>query len=86
MSSVDNILTLVSEMSERQIDKKMVDKLNQLIGKSDEEVKTGLLEILDYCSAFSLANGFVVVSLHAAWDMLGGKPTDPAPWREHMYK
>lgn len=85
MSRYDDFLRQLAKAPDSQLDAKMAAKVQLLIGKSDEQVKTGLLEILDYSAAFSLASDFVMKVLNNVWKELGGKNSDPAPWRKTMY-
>lgn len=82
MTNNDTILTMLTGFSDSQLAASMTEKLRDLIGKPDEEVKTGLHEILDRCAYGALASDFVMRVLDGMWRELGGQPDDPAPWRE----
>lgn len=78
------VLEKLAEGSDRQIDASMVKKLKALKGKTTDEVKTGLHEILDLSAHGALASDFVMRVLDYEWQRLGGKLTDPAPWQEKL--
>lgn len=78
------VLTMLSKLSDTQLDASMAEKAKNLVGQPIDVMRAGIHEILDYCVCFSLASGFVVTTLDVVWKTLGGKATDPAPWRDHM--
>lgn len=80
----NTVLTMLSKLSDSQLDASMAEKAKALIGQPLDVLRPGIHEILDYCVCFSLASGFVVSTLDVVWKTLGGKHTDPTPWREHM--
>lgn len=61
----------------------VLDELRQYIDTDDATLKAKLHELLDACVHGALANSFVITCLDVVWQSaFGGKPDDPAPWRE----
>jgi hypothetical protein len=52
--------------------------------ETQPEVRVGLHKALDYGARYALASGFVMTALDGEWKRLGGKPSDPTPWRKEM--
>jgi hypothetical protein len=78
------IIKMISEGPETQIDPQMSEILKELAGKPTPEVRVGLHKALDYGARYALASGFVMTALDGEWKRLGGKPSDPTPWRKEM--
>lgn len=72
----------------RELAPSAVDQLADISeGVSEEEaarVRTGLHKALDYAVHGALGSGFVITAIRLEWELLGGKPDDPAPWRDAM--
>lgn len=81
---MNEVLKFLFTAPPTQLDPSMKEKLQALDGKTGDELKAGLHEILDHCARYSLASDFVMKVLDHEWRALGGKPDDPAPWREAM--
>jgi len=64
-----------------QLDPEMCKWLKELDGKTAEEVRLGLKDVLDMSVHCALASGFVIKVLDAEWQRLGGKPGDPVSER-----
>lgn len=79
-----DLLDKIATAPDSQLDATMVDKLKALKGKTTEEVKTGLHEILDLSAHGSLASDFVMRVLDHEWKRIGGKLDDPAPWQKNL--
>ncbi len=81
---MNEVLKMLMTAPPSQLDPMVVERIGALEGKEGDELKAGLHEILDYCARYSAASDFVMKILHHEWEKLGGKPDDPAPWREKM--
>jgi hypothetical protein len=80
--SRDVILESLLKLSDRQLDPVAKDKLRELIGLTDEEVRKPLLFILDDCVHGSLCSNFEITVMDALYRSAGGKKEDMAAWRE----
>lgn len=77
------LIGLMHDAPETQLDHKMVEKLMGLTKSDDlETVKNGIHEVLDLCARYALASSFVMVHLDYTWRGMGGKDSDPTPWRQ----
>lgn len=65
-------------------------RLKEILAELDEkpvnEVRRGLHKALDFGARYALASDFVMKVLDLEWKRLGGKHSDPAPWREEIKK
>ena len=78
------ILRYLLTSPDSQLDATAVGELRKLLdtATTDDEIKTGLHRILDYCARYSLASSLVMMVLDGEWRERGGKVDDPAPWRD----
>jgi len=78
------LLSLVKNASDGQLENNMRLKLITLLDTAQdaEQLRQGLREIMDYCVNGGLASTFMMKHFHYTWEGLGGKLTDPTPWRD----
>lgn len=86
---MEEILTLLSNMSDAQLDSTITDRLKGLIGKPIPEIKTGVMHAIDECVYGGLSSSFALHTLHILHEYyLGGKGEDfndeNCPWRKNM--
>jgi hypothetical protein len=72
-------LKLLLKAPDSQLDATMVERLRVLLESdpTDEQLRLGLKDILDFCAFSSLASGFVMQFLNMEWCSVGGRPSDP---------
>lgn len=80
----NELLQGLADGPESHIDPKLKQHFGQLVGKSTEEVKTGLHQALDYGARYALCSDFIMQVVRIEWERLGGKRTDPTPWRDEL--
>jgi hypothetical protein len=64
MDSADAMLQQLSEAPDGQLDAIITKKLKDLIGKTKEEQKTGVVEAINMCVHGGLSSGFALQALH----------------------
>ena len=78
------LIANVASGPDSQVSPKLKEMLSELKGRSSNEVKQGLRMALDFGARYALASGFVMNVLHYEWERLGGKVSDPTPWRDEV--
>lgn len=63
---LDGLLTLLCSAPESQLSDCIVKRIKSIIGKPKDEVKKGLVSILDDCANYSLASDFTMTTLNIA--------------------
>lgn len=77
------LLSVLHDAPDGQLEDSMRLKLIELLKTAQDakQLRQGLREIMDYCVHGALASTFVMKHFHYTWEGLGGKLTDPTPWR-----
>jgi hypothetical protein len=77
MENIDEFITLMSQASDRQLDKSIIDRLNKLKGKPIQEIKPEFLSCIDDCQMYSLASGFAIMAMKTTYEVvMDGKQED----------
>lgn len=84
---VYEFLQILSKAPDTQIDKRVTDRLRNLIGKDQETIKTEVMHCIDDCVYGGLSSGFALKSLMLFHEVyLDGKDSDfndeNCPWRK----
>lgn len=85
--NVDEMLELLSSAPDTQIDKRITERLKNLIGKPFPEIKSEVMHCIDDCVYGSLSSGFALQALNILHEVhLDGKQEDfndeNCPWRK----
>lgn len=68
----DNLFHILCQMSDNQVDPTVKERLEEFIGKPDEDILTPLLYLIDDCCYFSLTSEFEINVLDRIWKDIGG--------------
>ena len=77
-------LNMLADGPDSQIDTKMGDMIRGLDDKPLVEVKAAIHKALDFGARYALASTFTMTALNLEWERIGGKSTDPTPWRNEI--
>ena len=67
MKQLDAVLITLAAAPDGEIDKKILPKIHDLIGKTEEEVAMGLLAIIGECGVYNLASDFAMIALNQTY-------------------
>lgn len=79
-----HFLNELSRGPHTQIDAHMGAMIRDLDDRPLDEVKSAIHKALDFGARYALASTFTMMVLNIEWERIGGKPTDPTPWREEI--
>lgn len=68
----DEIFDILCQMSDRQVDRNVKDRLKKFIGRPDAEIKNELLALIDDIVYFSWTSNQEIKALEQIWFECGG--------------
>ena len=68
----DEMFNILCEMSDRQVDRKVKDRLKAFLGRPNEEIKDELLGLVDDIVFYSWTSDFEIKVLEQIWCGCGG--------------
>ena len=77
-------LNMLADGPDTQISPEMGAMIRGLDNKPLEEVKSSIRKAMDFGARYAMCSGFVINVLEVEWVRLGGKHSDPTPWREEI--
>lgn len=73
---LNELVEQLAKAPDSQLDATMCEKLKLLVGKPIDEVKLGLMEVLDLSARYALASGFMMTALNITFQAIGGDLKD----------
>ena len=77
MEAVYEMISMLCNLSDRQLDKQIKDRLKELVDKPKEVVKVEILKCIDDCQTYSLSSSFEILIMKTMYEtMLDGDAND----------
>lgn len=74
----DDLFFTICQMSHNSVDPQVKKRIEEMVGRSNEDVKDELLGLIDDIAYYALTTGVVQTSLDIIWKQIGGSDQELA--------